>query len=70
MTATGEVFNLKQVQDINGNYTAATAGATLAGGGTETTMKNQNGVVIKMHATNAGVDLRLSIDGVSVKVSQ
>jgi hypothetical protein len=44
--------------------------AALAGGGTETTMKNQNGVVIKMHATNAGVDLRLSIDGVSVKVSQ
>ena len=33
-------------------------------------MKNQNGVVIKMHATNAGVDLRLSVDGVSVKVSQ
>ena len=70
MTAAGEVFNLKQLEDINGNYTAATAGATLAGGATETTMKNQNGVVIKMHATNAGVDLRLSIDGVSVKVSQ
>ncbi|HEY1435960.1 MAG TPA: hypothetical protein VGG82_00525 [Casimicrobiaceae bacterium] len=70
MTATGEVFNLKQVQGINGNYTAATAGAALASGGTESTMKNQNGVVIKMHATNAGVDLRLSIDGVSVKVSQ
>ena len=70
MTATGEVFNLKQLQDINGNYTAATAGAALAGGGTETTMKNQKGVVIKMHATNAGVDLRLSIDGVSVRVSQ
>jgi len=70
MTATGEVFNLKQLQDINGNYTAATAGAALGSGGTETTMKNQNGVVIKMHATNAGVDLRLSVDGVSVKVSQ
>ena len=70
MTATGEIFNLRQLQDINGNYTAATAGAALAGGGTETTMKNQKGVAIKMHATNAGVDLRLSIDGVSVKVSQ
>jgi hypothetical protein len=70
MTATGEVFNLKQLQDINGNYTAVAAGAALAGGGTEMTMKNQKGVVIKMHATNAGVDLRLSIDGVSVTVSQ
>jgi hypothetical protein len=70
VTATGEVFNLKQLQDINGNYTAASAGAALPGGRTETTMKNQNGVVIKMHATTAGVYLRLSIDGVSVKVSQ
>lgn len=70
MTATGEVFNLKQLQDINGNYTAASAGAALANGGTETTMKNQNGVVIKMHSTTAGVDLRLSIDGVSIKVLQ
>jgi len=69
-TATGEVSNLKQLQDINGNYTAASAGATLAGGGTETSMTNQNGVVIKMHSTNAGIDLRLSLDGVSVKLSQ
>jgi hypothetical protein len=70
LTAKGEVFNLKQLQDINGNYTAASAGAALASGATETTMKNQNGVVIKMHATDAGVNLRLSVDGVSVKVSQ
>ena len=27
LTATGEVFNLKQLQDINGDYTAAAAGA-------------------------------------------
>jgi hypothetical protein len=70
ITAAGEVYNVKQLQDINGIYTAASAGAALAGGGTETTMRNQKGVVIKMHATTAGVDLRLSVDGVSLKVSQ
>ena len=70
LTATGEVFNLKQLQDINGDYTAAAAGATLAGGRTETSMTNQKGVVIKMHSSNEGIDLRLSVDGVSVKVSQ
>lgn len=70
LTATGEVFNLKQVQDISGNYTAATAGATLSDGATEMTMQNPKGVVVKIHATNKGVDLRLSVDGVSIKVLQ
>ncbi len=70
ITATGEVFNLNQLQDFNGNYTAGSAGIAVAGGGTETTMKNQKGVVIKMRGTNEGVDFRLSVDGVSMKVSQ
>lgn len=65
---TGEVFNLKQLLDINGDYIAASAGAALWGGETETTTKNQNGVVIEVRATTARVDLRLSIDGASIKV--
>lgn len=67
VTATGEVYNLARVQDVVGNYMAASAGAALVDGTTETTMKNQNGVVIKLHTTSKGVDLRLSVDGVSLK---
>ena len=70
ITATGEVFNFKQLQDFDGNYAAASAGVAVAGGGTETTMKNQKGVVIKLRGTNEGVDFRLSVDGVSVKIAQ
>ena len=58
IAATGEVFNLKQRQDFDGNYTAASAGVAVAGGGTETTMKNHKGVVIKLRGTNEGVDFR------------
>jgi hypothetical protein len=69
ITAAGEVFNLRQLADFDGNYAAGSAGATVAGGVTEMTLQNQNGVVIKMHATNQGVDFRLSVDGVSLKVT-
>jgi hypothetical protein len=68
ITAAGEVYHLARLQDVAGNYAAASAGAAVAGGGTETTMKNQNGVVIKLHTTAKGVDLRLSVDGVSLKL--
>lgn len=69
LAATGEVYNLARVQDVVGNYTAASAGAALVDGTTETTMRNQNGVVIKLHTTSKGVDLRLSVDGVSLKLA-
>ena len=69
LTASGEVYHVTRLQDVVGNYTAASAGAALADGGTETTMKNQNGVVIKLHTTSKGVDLRLSVDGVSLKLA-
>ena len=68
--ATGEVYNLNRLQDISGNYAAASAGAAVVDGHTETTMKNQNGVMIKLHAKTEGVDLRLSVDGVSLKLAQ
>jgi hypothetical protein len=33
-------------------------------------MQNQKGVIINMRATTEGIDLRFSVDGVSVKVAQ
>ena len=63
-------YNLNRLQDIGGNYAAASAGAALVDGRTETTMKNQNGVVIRLHAKTNGVDLRLAVDGVSLKLAQ
>ena len=45
-------------------------GAAVGDGHSETTMKNEHGVVIKLHGTTDGVDLRLSVDGVWVKLTQ
>ena len=68
--ATGEVFHLDDVQDIGGSYAAASAGSALVDGHTESTMRNAKGVVIRMHATTDGVDLRLSADGIWLKLMQ
>jgi hypothetical protein len=64
-TSSGKVYNLKKLEDFNGNYTAASAEGTLAGGAGALTMKNQNGVVIDLVSTTAGINLKLSVEGVS-----
>jgi hypothetical protein len=63
---TGEVYNLKRVEDFPGNYVAAEAGATIAGGGTIAVLQNQNGVRIALHSTTQGLKLDLSANGVAV----
>ena len=68
VTATGNVANLKTLQDFNGNYTAAGAGATVGGGAGVAAMRNQNGVEITLTATTQGVKLSLPVAGVDVKL--
>ena len=62
----GEVINLKKLEDFNGNYTSFTAGITVAGGGAGTTMKNQNGVIINLVATTQGLNFKLGVDGLKI----
>ena len=67
-TATGNVYNLKDLSDFAGNYVAAGAGITLAGGATAVYLKNEHGVVIKLIATDIGLKFKLSADGVHVSL--
>jgi hypothetical protein len=69
-TSSGKVYNLKKLEDFNGNYTAASAEGTLAGGAGALTMKNQNGVVIDLVSTTTGVNMKLSIEGVSLTLEK
>jgi len=64
VTASGNVFSLKSLDDFNGNYTAAAAGITVGGGAEGTAMQNQKSVVIKLVSTTTGITFNLSTAGV------
>lgn len=70
VTASGDVYHLKSLEDFSGNYTSAQADITLAGGHSGVTMKNQNGVVIVVRATSKGVDLTIGASGVDMKLKK
>ena len=70
VSASGDVKNLKKVEDFAGNYTAAGAGAAVGGGAGAAAMKNQNGVEMNLVATTQGVKLSLAAAGVSIKLKQ
>jgi len=69
-TASGEVLHLKSLKDFDGNYTAAGAGITLAGGRSAVTMSNQNGVRVRIISTNRGADLTLGGGGVDLRIKK
>jgi hypothetical protein len=62
--ATGEVFNLKKLDDFNGTYMAAGIEGTMGAGAGAATMRNQNGVVIRLFTTTEGLNLKVSPEGV------
>lgn len=66
----GEVLNLKNLADFNGNYTSFGAGITVAGGGSGMTMRNQNGVVMNVVATTRGLTFKLGVDGMKVELTK
>jgi hypothetical protein len=68
--ASGEVFNLKRLEDFDGNYTAVSAGVTIAGGATATAMRNQNGVSVNLVSTTKGLKWSLAAAGVSMKIKK
>jgi len=67
-TATGSVYNLKKLQDIEGTYAAATAGATVGGGVSGAAMRNQNGVLIQLSATRQGLQFTLAPAGIKLSL--
>jgi hypothetical protein len=69
-TALGEVYNLKNLKDINGQYVSVGAGMTVAGGGSGIAMKNANGVIIHVITTTEGVNFNLGAQGVTIKLQE
>ncbi len=69
-SASGEVFDLKKLEDFNGNYTAVGTGLTVAGGGAVAAMKNQNGAIIHVKSTTRGAKVTLGGGGVDIQLLQ
>jgi hypothetical protein len=70
VTASGNVYGLKKLEDFNGNYTAATAQATVGGGAGATAMQNQKGVVLKVVSTTQGLEFKLAASGVKITLKK
>jgi hypothetical protein len=68
-SASGNVYHLGKLSDFDGNYVAFSAGATLAGGGNAVYLRNQNGVVIKVVATEVGLRFNLATSGVDIALN-
>lgn len=64
----GEVFGLKNIADFSGHYIAGAAGAALVAGANDVTMKNERGVVLRLHGQEKGVRLQLGAQGVDIKI--
>jgi len=69
-TSKGKVYNLKNLSDFDGIYTAMAAEGTVAGGAGVTKMKNQNGVVIELVSTTQGANLKLAAEGVKFAIKK
>ena len=70
ITAEGEVYNLGSPADLGGNYSAVTAGVTIIEGGSVAYLKNDKGVVIKLHSQTGGLRFNLSANGMHVTLQQ
>ena len=70
INAEGEVYNLTTPADLSGDYTAVTAGVTIIEGGSVAYLKNDKGVVIKLHSQTGGLRFNLSANGMHVTLQQ
>ena len=67
-TASGTVRDLHRLEDFPGNYVAASAGVTVAGGGGVVYLRNQNGVVIQLDSTTQGLRLNVAAEGMGISL--
>ena len=67
-TGVGNVYNLKKLEDFEGQYVKAAAGVVVGGGVAATSMQNDKGVVINLTSVGQGVDFRLAVSGMEVKL--
>lgn len=66
ITAKGDVYFMKNVEDFAGLYSAATMGATIGKGAGASQYENNKGVFLKVTSKSEGLALTLGLGGVQV----
>jgi len=66
----GQVFNLKNLDDFNGNYKSVEGEQMATGGGTRATLKNPQGVVVNLVSTVAGRKFTLAREGMDIEIKK
>lgn len=69
-TALGKIPNLKKLEDFDGTYVAAGAGATVVKGTSVAALKNQNGVKIALKSATKGASLKLAAEGIKLSIEK
>ena len=71
LTAVGKVYDMKRLGDFSGNYAGTAATFAVAGGASDITIRNGNGVVIVLsgdQAKQSGTQFSLGAGGVNIKL--
>jgi hypothetical protein len=68
ISAEGDVYHLEKMEDFAGTFSSADASVAVGAGAGAVAMKNQNGVVMKLKSTQAGIKLKLAPEGLKVEM--
>jgi len=68
--ASGNVYNLKSLDDFNGTYKGATANLTIVGGSGGNELTNEKGVKLHLSRTTVGLKLKVGVDGVKMTLKE
>lgn len=67
VSASGEVYDLKDISQFPGTYVSLDGTVALGGGMGGMKLKNEHGVIMRLQATTQGLQLNASSSGVTVK---
>jgi len=66
MSASGDVYNLKKLEDFPGNYGRVGGSATAGKGVGGMTLRNEKGVTLQLQGTTEGLQFDISASGVNI----
>ena len=64
----GEAFHLHDPRDIEGTYSAASAGLAVAGGAGVVQLSNSRGVLLRLSGRQVGFKLSLAVSGLTISL--